>query len=239
MPSAMPSRPVTVAVIDDHPVVLDGVRAWLSRDPDQRVKVVAAGGSIEEVVNASVEADVVADVLLLDLNLHGNLVTDQVAALAANGHRVVVFSQDTDEHTIMAVLEAGAHAYLTKNEGPEHCLETILAAAMDRPHVTPSVAGAIIADRSPSRPSLSAQELRVLTLWFQSMSIQSVARRMGISEHTVRQYIRRARLKYANAGREAPTKAALLARAIEDGLIRPEDVHTYRSRAAEPGQDQT
>jgi two-component system nitrate/nitrite response regulator NarL len=177
-----------------------------------------------------------ADVLLLDLNLYGEVVVDRVAELAAGGRRVVVFSQDTQERTVLAVLEAGASAYLAKHEGREHFVEAILAAAADRPYVTPSVAGAIWADPRPSRPNLSEQERTALLLWFQGLSKASVARRMSISVYTVQQYVDRARVKYARVGRPGPTKAALLARAIEDGLIRPEEVgavhRTHSSYAA-------
>lgn len=79
---------------------------------------------------------------------------------------------------------------------------------------------------------LSDKEREALLLWFQSMSKASVARRMQISEHTVKQYVDRARIKYTRAGRPAATKAALLARAIEDGLVRPEEIGIYRSTAA-------
>ena len=54
---------------------------------------------------------------------------------------------------------------------------------------------------------------------------------MSISENTVRQYISRARAKYAATGRTAPSKAALLARAIEDGVIKPGEIVPYKSFA--------
>jgi hypothetical protein len=63
------------------------------------------------------------------------------------------------------------------------------------------------------------------------MSKASVGRRMSISENTVRQYISRARAKYAATGRTAPSKDALLARAIEDGVIRPGEITPYTSFA--------
>jgi len=224
-----PHVTVTVAVVEDQPVTVDGVRAWLDRDPLGRARVVAAGDSIEATLAAGGEG---ADVLLLDLDLHGRLVTDRIAGLCAGGHRVVVFSALTDSATVHAVHVAGASGFLGKHETPEHLLEAIVAAAADRPYVTPSVAGAIAADPQ-TRARLSEQERTALLLWFQSMSKRSVALRMGVQESTVRQYIQRARLKYAAAGRPAPTQSALLARAIEDGLIRPEDVRNYRSAAAD------
>ncbi|MGP7997753.1 MAG: helix-turn-helix transcriptional regulator, partial [Streptosporangiaceae bacterium] len=80
---------------------------------------------------------------------------------------------------------------------------------------------------------------QALLLWFQGMSKASVGRRMSISENTVRQYISRARAKYAATGRTAPSKDALLARAIEDGVIKPGEITPYRSfarAAAGPAQ---
>jgi DNA-binding CsgD family transcriptional regulator len=97
--------------------------------------------------------------------------------------------------------------------------------------VTRSQARAILADQRPARPALSEQERQALLLWFQGMSKASVGRRMSISENTVRQYISRARAKYAATGRTAPSKDALLARAIEDGVIRPGEITPYTSFA--------
>jgi two-component system, NarL family, nitrate/nitrite response regulator NarL len=68
-------------------------------------------------------------------------------------------------------------------------------------------------------PRLSEQERTAMLWWLASVSKASVARRMGISAHTVDMYIRRARAKYALVGRPAPTKADLLLRAIEDGFF--------------------
>jgi len=228
---------VTVALVDDHPVVLEGVQSWIGRDRHHRVRLVASGGTVDEVVSGAGSR---ADVLVLDLNLDGTSALDRIAGLAASGRRVVVFSQDTDERTILAVMDRGALAYVAKHEGAEHFVDTIVAAAGDRPYVTPSAAGAMWADESPSRPTLSDRERTALLLWFQGMSKASVASRMEISVHTANQYINRVRIKYAKAGRPGPTKAALLARAIEDELIRPEEVGEYRSHAAvrqPPGQD--
>jgi DNA-binding NarL/FixJ family response regulator len=217
----------TVAIIDDHPVVVEGIRSWLANEP--RLTVVATGEDPEMVLG---DDQPVADVIMLDLRLHGHLMLDKVAALGAAGQRVVVYSEHTEADVILAVLDAGAAAFLAKHEGREHCVATVLAAASDRPYVPPALAGAIVGDRRSDRPVLSEKEREALLLWFQSMSKASVARRMNISEHTVKQYVDRARIKYARAGRAAATKAALLARAIEDGLVRAEEIGDYRSYAS-------
>jgi two-component system nitrate/nitrite response regulator NarL len=219
---------VTVALVDDHPVVHEGMRAWLEQDPEGRVELVAAGDTLE-VAFAGPGRD--ADVLLFDLNLHGRMEIDAVTRLADAGRRVVVYSEHADDETVLAVLERGAFAFLAKKEPREHGVATILAAAGDRPYVPPQAAGTMAADDRPDRPALSEQERTALLLWFQSMSKSAVASRMGIAESTVRQYIQRARIKYANAGRAAPTRTQLLARAIQDGLIRADEVTDYVSRA--------
>ena len=221
---------VTVAIVDDHPVVVEGVISWISADPERRITVTQVVSDITELA-----APRAADVLILDLELGGRMVADEVARLAASGYRIVAFSAHVDPALILDVLDAGAHAYVSKDEGREHLLEAVLAAAADRPCVTRSQAKAILADPRPGRPALSGKERQALLLWFQGMSKASVARRMSISENTVRQYIDRARVKYATLGRPAHTKDALLARAIEDGLILPGEVAPYTTFASRPG----
>jgi len=218
---------IGVAIIDDHPVVVEGIRSWLATEP--RLEVVGTGADPEMVLRSSRRTP---DVILLDLRLQGRMVIDKVHELSSAGRRVVVYSEHSDPQTMLAALDAGAVAFLAKHEGREHCVATVLAAASDRGYVPPTLAGALVGDRRTDRPVLSDQEREALLLWFQSMSKASVARRMRISEHTVKQYIARARVKYARVGRPAATKAALLARAIEDGLIRAEDIRDYRSHAS-------
>jgi two-component system, NarL family, nitrate/nitrite response regulator NarL len=226
------AAPVTVALVDDHPVVHEGLYAWLAQQPDYPIELVATGDSVDVALTGPGRD---ADVVLLDLNLHGRMVIDEVGQLTALGRRVVVYSEHADGATVLAVMDRGAFAFLAKKEAREHCVATILAAAADRPYVPPQAAGTMAADDRPDGPALSEQERTALLLWFQSMSKSAVASRMGIAETTVRQYIQRARIKYANAGRPAPTRTQLLARAIQDGLIHPDEVTEYSSRATGAG----
>jgi len=219
-------RPVTVAIIEDHPVVTEGVASWIRSDPGQRVRLVRTARDL-----AGLNAMPPADVVILDLELSGELVTAQIPVLVAAGYRVVAFSGHSDPAIVMETLDNGAHAYVSKEEGRDHLVEAVLAAAADRPYVTRSQARAMLADQGPARPALSQQERQALLLWFQGMSKASVARRMSISENTVRQYISRARTKYAATGRTAPSKDALLARAIQDGVIKPDEILPYKSYA--------
>jgi two-component system, NarL family, nitrate/nitrite response regulator NarL len=219
---------VTVAIIEDHPVVTEGVASWIRSDPEQRVLLVHTA---RDLTGLHGESRPSADVVILDLELSGELVTAQIPQLVAAGYRVVAFSGHSDPVIVMETLDNGAHAYVSKEEGSDHLVEAVLAAAADRPYVTRSQARAMLSDQRPGRPELSQQELQALLLWFQGMSKASVGRRMSISENTVRQYISRARAKYAATGRIAPSKDALLARAIEDGVIKPGEIMPYTSYA--------
>ena len=134
-------RPIGVAIVDDHPVVVEGVRAWLATEP--RLTVLATGDDPDEVLRVAPDADVV----LLDLRLHGRMALDKLAELSTAGRRVVVYSEHTDPQTMLAALDAGAVAFLAKHEGREHCVATVLAAASDRPYVPPALAGAMVGDR--------------------------------------------------------------------------------------------
>ncbi len=220
-------QPVTVAIIEDHPVVTEGVASWIRSDPGQRVRLVRTATGLTELAGPGPAAAVV----ILDLELEGELVTAEIPGLVAAGYRVVAFSGHSEPVIVMETLDNGAHAYVSKEEGREHLVEAVLAAAADRPYVTRSQARAMLADQRPARPALSAQEQQALLLWFQGMSKASVGRRMSISENTVRQYINRARAKYAATGRTAQSKDALLARAIEDGVVKPEEIMPYQSFA--------
>jgi two-component system nitrate/nitrite response regulator NarL len=225
---AAPEQQITVTIIEDHPVAAEGVASWLRSAPGQRMRVVQMA---RDLTGFRAMPQPTADVIILDLELSGELVTSEILELTAAGYRVVALSGHNDPAIVMEALDNGAHAYVAKEEGRDHLVEAVLAAAADRPYVTRSQARAMLADQRPARPILSQQEQQALLLWFQGMSKASVGLRMSISENTVRQYISRARAKYAATGRSVASKDALLARAIEDGVLKAGEIMPYRSYA--------
>lgn len=216
-----PTPDLTAVVVDDHPAVRAGVAYWLSTGTPP-IRVVAGG---DDVRVAWLDQGAHADVVILDLHLGGPTpVLGDLRRLAEAGRRVVVYSMRADDDIALQCLELGALCYLTKAEGADHLVQGVQAAAEGRPYTPPSLAGALAGDRSDNRPTLSARETEVLVEWFQSESKPFVAQRLGISLSTVNSYLERIRIKYALIGREAPTKAALVARAIQDGLIGVDDL---------------
>jgi DNA-binding NarL/FixJ family response regulator len=211
-----PVDPISVVIVDDHPAIVDGVRAWCAA-ADPPIVVAAAGARPAVAADGpGAEADVVVFDLLLDAGVPS---FHALARLVEAGRRVVVYSQSADNDTILRCLELGVATYLTKAEGREHLIPALRAAAEDRPYISPALGGAMAGDRRADRPALSDREREVLLAWFESDSKHLVAARFGLSAKTVETYIARVRIKYAEVGRPATTKAALVARALQDGLV--------------------
>lgn len=211
----------SVVVVDDHPVVVAGVRTWCAaaRPP---VRVVSSGADTSA---AWLPPGDGADVVVLDLHLRGRgPAFGEVRRLCDAGRRLVVHSVSDTDDTISRCLDLGALTYVTKAEGEHHLIAAVRAAAADRPYTPPSLAGALLADTAPRRPALAPRETEVLLEWFRSESKELVARKLNLSPRTVAGYLDRVRIKYANVGRPAVTKAALVARALQDGLVDIDDL---------------
>lgn len=212
---------LSAVVVGDHPAVRAGVAQWLVTGVPP-IEVVASGGDVRVAWTGD---GATADVIVLDLHLGGPTpAMGELRRLTEAGRQVVVYSMRGDSAIALHCLELGALSYLTKAEGAEHLIEAAVAAASGRAYTPPALAGALAGDRSTGRPTLSARETEVLVEWFQSESKDFVGQRLGISPRTVSTHLEHIRVKYAMSGREAPTKAALLARAIQDGLVQLGDL---------------
>ncbi|GGY38701.1 response regulator [Streptomyces anulatus] len=212
---------LSAVIVDDHPAVRAGVAQWLVTGVPP-IEVVASGGDVRVAWTGD---GATADVVVLDLHLGGPTpALGELRRLTEAGRQVVVYSMRADSAIALQCLELGALSYLTKAEGAEHLIEAAVAAASGRAYTPPALAGALAGDRSTGRPTLSARETEVLVEWFQSESKDFVGQRLGISPRTVSTHLEHIRVKYAMSGREAPTKAALLARAIQDGLVQLDDL---------------
>jgi DNA-binding NarL/FixJ family response regulator len=210
---------ITVVVVDDHPATIAGIEAWCAASA---VQVVDSGASV---AIAWTEPGGSADVVVFDLQLGGPVPAfADLRRLVDAGRQVVVYTMREDRDTALSCIDIGASGYLTKAEGPAHLIAAIQAAAASLPYTPPSLARAIGDDTRLDRPHLTPREVDVLVNWFASESKDMVARKLNLSVSSVNTYINRVRIKYANAGREAPTKAALVARAIQDGLVQLDEL---------------
>lgn len=210
----------TVAVIDGHDVVHAGIVAWCA-GADYEIDVVE---SFSEPASFLANPPAV-DVVIMDLQFDDTRPDfGTVQRLGELGHRVIVYSTITADEVILTCLDLGASTYLVKSEGKRHLIDAIREAGGATPYVGPRMGRAVLNDSTLGRVKLSDREREVLVAWFQTESKELVGKRLYIAPTTVRTHLQRARAKYALVGRPAPTKSALLARAIEDGILGPSDL---------------
>jgi len=214
-------RPIRVAIVDDHDVVHAGIEAWC-RSAVPPIELAGSFTNPDELDPADLAG---IDVVIADLQFQeGRPDPDIVRRLSTAGHRVVVYTMSTDTAMILTCLDLGASCFLTKAEGRLHLVAAIHAAAANTAYLGPAMAGAIADDRRDERPVLSPREQEVLLHWFRTESKQLVAAALFITPATVNTHLARVRTKYAAAGRPATTKAALIARALQDGLVTLDDL---------------
>ncbi len=209
---------IGIAAVDDHPIILDGVGAWVTGG-DTGIRVIGTAATVDALL-AGPGRD--AHVVLLDLNLEdGTTVERNVTAILAAGPAVLVLSVSDQPSAVRAALRAGALGYVLKEEPTSQIRSAVAAVAAGQAWISPRLAYILATDDDAGRPVLSQQETRVLQLYSTGMPMKSVAKRMDISEETAKQYLSRVRDKYGRAGRSAPTKIELYYRAVEDGHIPP------------------
>jgi NarL family two-component system response regulator LiaR len=212
----VPDR-IRVLLVDDHQVVREGLRAFLQLQPD--VEVVGEAGGGEAAVAAATAGR--PDVVLMDLVMPDG---DGVAAIralagAAPAARVVVLSSFVDDERVFAAMQAGAAGYLLKDVDPDALAEAIREVHRGRPVLHPDVAARLMrraADppAGPATESLTPREREVLSLVVEGYANKQIARRLLITEKTVKTHVSSILQKLGVADR---TAAAVLA--IRQGLV--------------------
>jgi DNA-binding NarL/FixJ family response regulator len=180
---------IRVVIADDHRVVRVGLEQLLQTFDD--VEFLGAGAGGEEAVALCTEHR--PDVLLLDLSMpdvDGIEVTKRLRE-ASPDTKVVVFTSFSDRERIVQALDAGAVGYLLKDAEPEELHTAVQAASRGEAPITPRAAAALLADRRerPAEVALTVREREVLGLVVEGLANKQIARRMGISEKTVKGHL--------------------------------------------------
>ncbi|MCM3884701.1 response regulator transcription factor [Frankia sp. R82] len=206
---------ITIAAVDDHPIVLRGLADLLHGV--EGFDLIGTAPSIDVLLRGP---GAKAQVILLDLDLGDDTrPPDNIRRLLAEDRAVIVFSAAATAATVRTAMLAGACGYVPKTDDVEGLATAIRAAASGSGWVSPQLAFLLLTDDSPDRPTLSPKEAEALRLYATGMPLKTVARRMEVSPETAKQYIDRVRQKYRRVGRDAGTKIDLRKRAIEDGHI--------------------
>jgi DNA-binding NarL/FixJ family response regulator len=217
-------RVVPLVVIDDHPIVHTGVRSWVA-EASLVTGAVHAYRSVSEFLTEHPRQSTATEVIVYDPE-NGEQRPDYTGLqqLCKLNHRVVAYSRIASAEIILSCLDAGAADYIVKSESPERLIEAIAAAQLGMPSRGPLAAAAVQSAQQFGRPDLTAQERRVLIEWLLTDNKDSVSKKLHIAPSTVRTHLQRIRRRYSEIDRAAPSKAALFARAIQDGLIGIHDV---------------
>lgn len=205
------SAPIRILIVDDHPVVRDGLVAMLGTQPDLGVVGTAADGA--EDVRRVLELG--PAVVLLDLEMpemDGVEALRQIRAASAEAHVIVFTAFDTDER-ILAAIQAGASGYLLKGTPRDELFRAIRVVSQGGSLLQPVVASRLIqrlshAARSPAADSLTPRELEVLRLIAQGKANKEIAAALTVTERTAKFHVSAILAKLGATNRTEAVKIA-------------------------------
>jgi DNA-binding NarL/FixJ family response regulator len=196
-------------IIDDHPVVRQGIRALLERDIDSVVVTDAATPA--EALGATRESS--PDVVIVDPRGAGLEVGSLVEDLNRElGSAIVVFTSNGGARLLSESLKAGVKGYVRKDSPPEDLVRAIRAAQSGEFYVDPALSSAIVLEEGDR--TLTARQREILQMLADGMQTEAVAKRLGLSTETVRTHTKRILAKL-----HADTRTQAVAIAIRNGLI--------------------
>ena len=205
--------PIRVLIVDDHPVVRDGLRGVLDGEADMQV-VGEAGNGAEALARARATA---VDVVLMDLRMPvmgGVEAIGELRRTVPDARVLVLTTYDTDRDVLPAI-EAGATGYLLKDTPREELLRAVRAAHRGEAVLSPTVAGRLMGQvRGPAHDALSARELEVLRLVAARSTNRETAQKLFISEATVKTH-----LLHIYAKLEVRDRASAVAAGYQRGLL--------------------
>jgi DNA-binding NarL/FixJ family response regulator len=198
---------VRLLLADDHTMLRQSLRRTME---DEGLEVVGEAGDGEEA--ARLAEELVPDVVLMDVSmpvLDGVEATRRITGADPDA-RIVVLTSFSDNRRILDALQAGAIGYLLKHAGPDELLGAVRAAAAGDSPMDPKAARVLLESRRVSRQAqdLSAREEEVLRLVAGGLANKQIARRLEISERTVKAHLTSV---FARIGVSDRTQAALWA----------------------------
>lgn len=206
-------------VVDDHEVVREGLVAVLTQEPD--LEIVGTASTGREAIELARRTR--PDVAILDLRLPdtpGDALCRELRSQLP-GLAVVVLSSYLTEESVRAAMDAGASCYVTKAAGIAELRAALRPGAGSCPRMTVSqIVGRLqefVQERADGEAP-TPQQARVLQLAAKGMTYREMAKRLVLSEATVRFHMQNLKLKYA-----AASKTDLVVRAIHLGLVTPPD----------------
>jgi DNA-binding NarL/FixJ family response regulator len=204
---------IRVLLVDDHAIVRAGLERLLATAEDIEV----VGGAADGAEAVTLASELAPDVILMDLSMPGmdGIEATREITRADAGAQVVVLTSLVDRDRILAALDAGAIGYLLKDAEPEEVIRGLRAAAQGESPLAPKAARAVLGRRAErAQTHLSDRERQVLRCVAKGLPNKLIARKLGISEKTVKTHLTRV---FQEIGVTDRTQAALWAR--QNGLV--------------------
>jgi two-component system, NarL family, response regulator LiaR len=211
------TEPIKVLIVDDHPMVRQGLKAFLSTCAD--IEVVGEASSGREAVDHCIVH--CPDVVLMDMmmpEMDGAAVTGVIKGVCVQT-QVVVLTSFVEPDMVTRALEAGAIGYLLKDAGPEKLVDAIRQAHAGRGTIDSSAVQALLPGRAAARrppvgEDLTRREREVLALLADGLTNREIAARLFLSAGTVRLHVSNILRKM-----EAPNRTAAAMLAVQYGLV--------------------
>ncbi|HRR21844.1 MAG TPA: response regulator transcription factor [Desulfomonilia bacterium] len=182
---------IRVLVVDDHPIVREGLKQILSNTED--ILVVDEADSGQAVLSSAARSNF--DVVLLDISMPGRDGLEVLRELKQQKPKlpVLILSMYPEEHYAVRVLRAGASGYLTKSSAPDELISAIRKVASGRKYISSTLAERLTyeLDRDADRPMhevLSDREYQVMHMISTGKSVKEIAEALGLSVKTVSTY---------------------------------------------------
>ena len=208
---------IRILIVDDHAIVREGQRALINTEPGMEVVGEAKDGFEAKEMAGSLHPDVI----LMDLHMPRKDGIEVIIEIKEEKteSKILVLTSFTEDEKVYAAIKAGAMGYLLKDSSPQEILTAIRKVHLGETSINPSIAEKLIhelqrsSDLPPTEEPLTVREVEVLKLVSQGLSNQDIAKRLVISERTVRTHVTNILGKLYLANR---TQAALFA--LREGL---------------------
>ena len=205
--------PIRLLIVDDHPIMRDGLRGVFTDDAD--FEVVGEAGDGAEAIRLAQQVEV--DVILMDLRMPGMGGVEAITRLRGLRHpaRVLILTTYDTDRDVLPAIAAGATGYLLKDAPRDELTRAVRAAYAGQSVLAPSVASALrglAGGRSPE--ALSPREIEVLRLVADGATNQAAARQLLVSETTIKTHLLHI---YTKLG--VRDRAAAVATAYKRGLL--------------------
>jgi DNA-binding NarL/FixJ family response regulator len=204
---------IRLLIVDDHPIMRDGLRGVFSGD--EEFEVVGEAGDGAEAIAVAQQVEV--DVILMDLRMPAMGGVEAITRLRQLRHpaRVLILTTYDTDRDVLPAIEAGATGYLLKDAPRDELIRAVRAAYAGRSVLAPSVASTLMGRvGAPPADALTPRELDVLRLVAEGGTNQSVARRLLVSETTIKTHLLHI---YTKLG--VRDRAAAVSTAYKRGLI--------------------